>query len=486
MISRLRAAALAGLLLIAGPASAQAPAGDAAVYEAIAGELVELLRAGEGPSGLLDFRRIRIAIWPFGRDDDLPIAHDAANAITDALLPALIRKAGRRYQFIGRTELKAVIADLEETAAEADAVGKVAKSAIADMLLIGRLDTAGRDVAVSYKVVTARLPSVGVFTAASTPRQVSVRQAAAGLALDRAIADGARRLLDQVRDLQELRLAGMRFQNRGVRPAFGTYLEERLADAIATTAANALTGRRVRVKQAELDERGLERLRGMAPEPKDLKAEGFEHGAGAYTLSGAYWDFDDSVDVHVRLVGKDGWAATWRQKINKATLPSGVDLRPPPDGFSPIRDNDNLGPNRFVLSSTRGDSPRYRVGETAHFTMLLGADAWVYCFYRQADGSLARLFPNPYHGDARLAGGVMHEVPSRFMPFDLRVKEPAGAELLKCFAMSRDVRADLPPALADFGNIMLPAALAEQLPIVFRKIRNATVSEASLVVTVTR
>jgi len=484
MIARLRAMVVAGILLTAGPASAQAPA--AAVYDAIAGELIELLRAGEGPSRLLDFRRIRIAIWPFGRDDDLPIAHDAANTINDALLPALLRRAGSRYVFLGRSDLRAVIADLEETAAEADAVSKVAKGALADMLLIGRLDAGVRDVLVSYKVVTSRSSNAGQYKAASTPRPVPVRQTASGVALDRAIADGARRLLDRVPDLEELRLAGVRFRNSGRHTDLGAYLEQHLAEAIAAAAANALTGRRVRLRQAELGARGLERLRGIGAEPRDLKAEGFEHASGAYTLGGSYWDFDDSVEVKIRLSGKDGRFAAWSQKITKATLPSGIEVRPPSDGIDPIRDNDNLGPVRFVLSSTRGDNPRYRVGETAHFTMLLGADAWVYCFYRQADGSLARLFPNPYHGDARLAGRVLHEVPSRVMPFDLRVKEPAGTELLKCFATSRDVRADLPPDLADFGRITLPATWTERLPIVFRQIRNATVSEASLVVTVTR
>ena len=472
------------LLLCVAQASAQTS--DAQIYDAIASELVESIQGNTGVSGLFGFgRRSRIALWPFGRDEDLPVAREVAEAVNSSLLAALLRRPGNRYQFIGRDELRAVIADLEESGAVLEPVQEVAKRSVADILIVGRLRIEGRDVKVAYKAVTSSLPNPGVLVAATAPRSIPVTHVAGGAALDAAIVACARRLLELAPDVEELRLAGIRFEDSGIHTPFGKYVEERIANTLAGSAANALSGRRLRITQAELDERGLARLRGMEPTAKDLKVEGFEHGPGTYTLTGKYWDFGDTFEMGLRLTGLGGRTAACQQVINTASLPSGIQFRPK-DTFQVLQENDRLGPIQFVLSSRRGGNPAYRVGEKAHFTMLLGADAWVYCFYRQADGSLVRIFPNSFHGDARLPGRVTHEIPSARMPFDLTVKEPTGVELLKCFALNRDVRADLPAEVADFRRLSLPPALAERLPTLFRQLRNATVTESSLVVTVTR
>ena len=124
----------------------------------------------------------------------------------------------------------------------------------------------------------------------------------------------------------------------------------------------------------------------------------------------------------------------------------------------------------------------YRIGEKLNLLIGLDRDAWLYCFYRQVDAKTFKIFPNRFHAEARLAGGRVHTVPGDAMPFDFNLTPPAGVELVKCFATSRDVTAELPRALQGLEHVALPRGMEWSLPTIFRRVR-AALSEASLVIT---
>ena len=56
-------------------------------------------------------------------------------------------------------------------------------------------------------------------------------------------------------------------------------------------------------------------------------------------------------------------------------------------------------PPRLVVSTPRGPRPSYRVGETMVVSVQPTQDAYVYCFYQDATGTVARIFPNRFQPD---------------------------------------------------------------------------------------
>ncbi len=147
---------------------------------------------------------------------------------------------------------------------------------------------------------------------------------------------------------------------------------------------------------------------------------------------------------------------------------------------------DGTGPVALELSSGRGHDPIYRIGEKLNLLIKLDQGAWLYCFYHQADGSLLKILPNLHHTDPFLPGGRVHAVPGEIFPFDLNVTEPPGVEHVTCYAMTRDVTADLPAALQREEVSPLPPGTVSRLREIFRGIPGACVSEASLKITVNR
>jgi hypothetical protein len=124
-----------------------------------------------------------------------------------------------------------------------------------------------------------------------------------------------------------------------------------------------------------------------------------------------------------------------------------------------------------------------------NLVIRLDRDAWIYCFYRQVDGKTIQILPNPEfwkrYREPRLKGGIPHTIPGEALfPFEFQFVLPAGTELVKCFAVSRDVTAELPPELRGRSLDPLPREVGRSLSSLFRRLPDAAVSEASFVVTV--
>ena len=68
-------------------------------------------------------------------------------------------------------------------------------------------------------------------------------------------------------------------------------------------------------------------------------------------------------------------------------------------------------PPRLVLSTPRGPKPSYRVGDTMVLSVQPTQDAYVYCYYQDATGTVARIFPNRFQPDPFLHAGAQIEIP---------------------------------------------------------------------------
>ena len=287
------------------------------------------------------------------------------------------------------------------------------------------------------------------------------------MTLDRALRAAARKLSQHFPDLTELRLGGIRFQSSRIQTPFSRYVEQHASDEFTEVFSNVISGRLIKVKRETL-------------KPEDLNARK-QSREGSYVLTGGYWDFGSAIDLRLRLHADDGRTASWRGRV---LPPAGIVVRPQGNFPAVLLENDGLGPFRFRLSSANGDDPVYYIGDKLNLMVQLGSDAWLYCFYRQADGRMVKIIPNQFHREALVKSGRVLTLPGQMMPFDLNIGDPPGIELVKCFALSRDVTNDLPDELQALDFAFLPEGMEFRLPTIFRSLDDVALSEASLVITV--
>ncbi len=489
-MARVKAVVLAlALIPAAALAAEEKPVAEGDVFGEIADEILVSMKGKITTNKKSSGRRPKVAILPFS-EDDIPISLEIANEYNAKLLASLFRKTrdqgSDEYQFITRDALNDIIQDMTDLG-EFDEGGDSPRSALlknarADIMVMGTLRLFPTEISLSYKVVGKRNAEI---LATTTPRRIPLsREERMDLpTLEQAVSKAARYFADHAHDMEKLSLAGLRFEDSGIQTRFGSYLEERISDALKESFSNVITGGKLIVSKAELAPEQVEELRGTDIAGKTMRPENFDPRPGVYVLSGKYWDFGDSVDVSISLKDGGGRSVARRYRVRADSIPPELEIRPVGD-FSRLRENDGIGPIEFHLSSDRGKDPAYHIGEKLNLLIKTDRDAWLYCFYRQTDRRWVKLFPNTHHTNASVPGSRMLTIPGVLYPFDMTVMKPLGADLIKCFATTRDVTESLPEKLRPSDGSYVPAGWDVRLLRVFRKLENAGLTEASLVVTV--
>jgi hypothetical protein len=435
-------------------------------------------------------KRARIAVAPF-QQDDIKIAKAVADEFNAALFAALIKQTGQRYDLMARSHLKALIDDMQQTGAWQAAGGNPINALLenagkVDVLIRGQIRVAGQDAVLTYTAISMD----GRLLAQTQPQRFRLnpdeaKVSRATVSLDAAIKAAANSLSEQAPELTELLLAGIRFEDTGAQPPFGRYVQGRLSAALRDAYGSVVTGRNI--KAGRLRARAALKS-GGAVAGRDLR-DGNLGGQAAHVLRGTYWQLPGAIELRLELTGPRGSASVWTGWIQPRDN-AGRRLRPK-GNFANLRDNDGVGPFAFELTSDRGKNAAYRIGERMQLLARLDRKAWLYCFYLDAAGTMTQILPNPHFWTAfkqpDFKGGVLHTLPdeSRFN-FEFTVAPPVGQELVKCFAVSRDVTAELPAALQGRTLDPLPRDLAMELSPIFREIPETAVSEASFVVTVSK
>ncbi|MEG3619794.1 DUF4384 domain-containing protein [Magnetovibrio sp. PR-2] len=437
-------------------------------------------------------KKPRIAVWPF-KKDEIPISKDLADELNAAVLAKLIQKSRGRYEFVARESLRNIISDMEATGAlnrsGANPVAALMESAQDISILVsGRLSLKRKDLSVSYKAMRV---DGAIVVAATDPEIIHLKRDErntdrATLSLNQALTAAAKSLADDAHDMQELRLDGIRFETSGLQPDFGRFALDKLSSELQRAFANVVSERALKVQKARINFKEISGSRGISVDAKELLTISSSNG-GVYLLSGTYWDLGDDLELRVSLRGNSGRMYSWSGRIRMDSV-SALRIHPQ-STFGDLRENDNLGPIGFTLTTNKGDDPSYKIGEKMDLAIRLSRDAWVYCFYQQADGNTIQIFPNPHflniYSEPKLEGRHVHIIPGETtFPFDLKFQPPLGEELLKCFAVSKNVTSQLPKALRGMSLSPLPQSLARKLAHTFRALPNASVSEASVVITV--
>jgi hypothetical protein len=189
------------------------------------------------------------------------------------------------------------------------------------------------------------------------------------------------------------------------------------------------------------------------------------------------------------LTQPDGGTIDWRGRIRLPEF-KGMELRPQNQaslGLPLPR-----GAYAFQVTSPKGVSPTYKVGDELQLMIRVGREAWLYCFYVDSKGQVLPIFPVP----PKLAGVRTNKLePNKLIMLPDPEKDAfrfsinadtVGEELVSCYATVRDVRADLPRSL--FPQQLSPIAFLsiDRLRQIFRDLKDAQVAESVVTVTIIR
>ncbi|MDV7338953.1 DUF4384 domain-containing protein [Terasakiella sp. A23] len=434
---------------------------------------------------LLDSEIPKIAIHPF-TEGDLPISLAEAQTYVDGFTRALIREADGRYAIVGRKELGAVIADINEIGTRSDSVnplGDLIDRARSDLLAVGHLSLQGESIVLSYKLVeteTGRI--VSTVQKKFKRKKVEEEVTAGGLSLAGAARKAAYALMRDLMDVRKIQVQGLRYQTSGVHTSFGHYFMGLLSDDLRREAASGPRNfNDLEISDFIVEE---ERFRGLKiTDRQSVEDQVLSEGGNDYLIKGTYWVFETYVDVRLTLYNQSGRSLAWRGRIVRSEIPENLDLLPP---SSPIDEADikPLGPMDLYLSSNKGTNPSYKVGQEMILVMRASQDAFVSCYYLQVDGAIFRIFPNDIVTSGKLPGGFTHYLPSNAMPFAFEFTPPRGVEAVKCFATDHDVSKAVGRQTGKAAFQPLGVANERELTKIYRSLPKTVLTEASLIVTV--
>ena len=103
----------------------------------------------------------------------------------------------------------------------------------------------------------------------------------------------------------------------------------------------------------------------------------------------------------------------------------------------------SVTPLDFTLTTSRGDQPVYRSGESAELKLNTSVDAHIYCFYKPADGSIMKIFPNRFRPDSKVIQKKAFVIPGDTQ-FEIRLDDKGEFEKILCMASYNDIEKNLP------------------------------------------
>ncbi len=107
------------------------------------------------------------------------------------------------------------------------------------------------------------------------------------------------------------------------------------------------------------------------------------------------------------------------------------------------------------LESANG-AARFTPGALVQLALQTSRDAHVYCYLRDENATIQRIFPNRFAKDALVSASSTLELPGR-QRFQIIANTKGVRETVACYAAERDVMGELPPAVSgtDFAPLSL-------------------------------
>lgn len=137
-------------------------------------------------------------------------------------------------------------------------------------------------------------------------------------------------------------------------------------------------------------------------------------------------------------------------------------------------------PLSLDLVSSRGKTPVYKVRDQLELNVTASQDAFLYCYYRDELGKIARIFPNRFQPDSYAIAGKAVAIPSQKSNFDIILEKPGDSEEVICFASYKEVGLRLPDSLKTGDLVPLPVASIDELVSAYRQTDPAGLVSARL------
>ncbi len=96
------------------------------------------------------------------------------------------------------------------------------------------------------------------------------------------------------------------------------------------------------------------------------------------------------------------------------------------------------------VSTSRGTTPTYRVGERLDLNAQVSDDGYLYCYYGDETGKIARIYPNRYAPDPYLSAGQRVDIPGREAQFSIEFTDPGTRQEVLCLASKQELGVKLP------------------------------------------
>jgi curli biogenesis system outer membrane secretion channel CsgG len=91
---------------------------------------------------------------------------------------------------------------------------------------------------------------------------------------------------------------------------------------------------------------------------------------------------------------------------------------------------------------------QYHVNDNLVVAARTSSDGYLYCYYQDAEGTVARIFPNRFQPDALVHGGsVVNIPPGREKPFNITLDRAHAKEAVACVAAPTELGVKLPDKL---------------------------------------
>ena len=115
---------------------------------------------------------------------------------------------------------------------------------------------------------------------------------------------------------------------------------------------------------------------------------------------------------------------------------------------------------KLDLSTGRGSSPEFSVGELLQASISSDTNAHLYCFHEDSTGIVMRVLPNRFTSAHRIGPGQSLSIPSASDEFEIVMENAGTTETLACFASSSVLSNDL-KSLASEDLAPMPISLGE-------------------------
>ena len=303
-----------------------------------------------------------------------------------------------------------------------------------------------------------------------------------GISFNNALNNAADRLFFGSPDMKSIYYNFLKSEDKGFSTAFDRVFMQDLIQKLEERISNPLTRRK---------------LSTVFRRTSKLKLP-----SGAYHLSGTSRISGQNIYVNITLKDKANRTTSWSGYITRSSLGSNLAFENLnyKNELEALRSTDRQGDLNLSLTTSFGDDPVLRFKDVWQLKVKVNKPAWLFCFYYMNNKETLQIYPNhatwQYFGGPKIPAGKEISIPRRYKMGEAKVSfvvsEPAGYELVKCFATTRDVTADLPAQLLgkdaiDMGAHKAPPVLTNEIDKIlsneFRR-HSPNVAEASIAVTV--